>query len=348
VARVKALVFASFFLSACYLFSNQYRVSSKTDPQEAAEGVITDSMLRDYVNFLADPNMTAGRGTGQIGYEITRDFLAGELREMGYEVALQKFFVREILFPSGRRDTAYSWNIIGFLQGGNIDSGTVMFSAHADHDGVHGNVVFPGADDNASGVAVVLGIARAFGLLKIQGVILRRSIVICFWGAEETPRMEGSYHFVRSEYARALRPIVLLNFDMVGRGGFDTLAVLGAKNNKNFSAESPTLYRLVGESNVDHLVIINTDPTAPEKVVNRFVGSFQRTDSWNFYLHEIPVLFFFAGFHADYHRPTDTAEKLDYEKMARIARLAFRIGFRLAANNVWPVVLRDSVYIDLR
>lgn len=328
MARPKTLFLALLFLNSCVFYKNHHDPSVfDAALQDRSAAIITAGDLKDYVAFLTDSNFTAGRGTGQIGYEVARDFLAERLREMGYEVVIQRFPVYEGFSPGQvTNDPVYSWNVIGLLRGESSASGAVMFSAHADHTGIFAGSVYPGADDNASGVAVVLNIARAFSLMRSSGAVFERSVVICFFGAEERWNMPGSSYFLGSEFFDSLGSVALLNFDMVGRGGRDSLVILGSARNNRFLEESPTLYGLINELNSESLVVINLAPIFPESLISRYGSSFRRSDHWNFYRIRIPVLFFFTGLHEDYHRITDTAEKLDYEKNGshRSSRIPYR------------------------
>ena len=310
------------------------------------DAVFSPERIRRDVFRLADPSLMFGRGTGQPGYEMARDFLARELRSLGYQVTIQSFVVSNSYSPrTGEVNTIYSSNVIGVLRGSAQDSSAVLFSAHADHVGIREGIVYSGADDNASGVAAVLAIARAFSAMRRQDITVERSIMICFFGAEETVSMIGSQHFLSSRYFTRWRPVALLNFDMVGRGGLDSVVVMGSLYNRAFGRESPTLFQMVQDLNTEGLVIPNLDTARTKFLSPNLIESFNKSDHWNFYNRGIPVLFFFTGLHSDYHRPTDTADRIDYNKLSRISRLGFRIGFRIASSNIWPAFALDPIYI---
>ena len=164
---------------------------------------------------------------------------------------------------------------------------------------------------------------------------MKRSIVICFFGAEEKGKL-GSKHFVGSDYFKGVRSVAVINFDMVGRGGKDSVSVMGSLMREEFRVRSPILFQMVYDFNrLFNFAIINPDTT-------KYWDPFTHTDSWNFYESGVPVLFFFTGFKNDYHQSTDTADKLNYEKLEKISRFAFMIGFQLATSDVWPVLTADK------
>lgn len=319
------LVVFIFLTSGCDFASRQQRALVG----KAVNLTITEVNVREVVELLSHPALR-GRGTGQVGYEFTRDFLARELRRAGFEVTIQAF-------PIGSWIGApTSWNVIGYLPGTTLDSSVVIFSAHADGEGISSSgVVRPSANDNASGVAGILAIANTFGELEKSGVSLKRSIVICFFGAEEKGKL-GSKYFVGSDYFKGVRSVAVINFDMVGRGGKDSVSVIGSLMREEFQVRSPILFQMVYDFNrLFNFAIIDPDTT-------KSWDPFTHTDSWNFYESGVPTLFFFTGFHSDYHKSTDTADKLDYEKLEKISRFAFMIGFQLATSDVWPILVADK------
>jgi hypothetical protein len=164
--------------------------------------------------------------------------------------------------------------------------------------------VHPGADDNASGVAAVLGIGAALAADRP-----RRDVVLAFWSGEELGVL-GSTDFVKRE----LLPGVL-NFDMVGRSRDNGLVVQGV-------GSSPAWKGLIERANVPVRfdLTLSEDPHLP-------------TDSSVFDAAHVPSVNFFTGSHADYHRPTDTADKIDYAALARVARLGARVARGLAERN---------------
>jgi aminopeptidase YwaD len=202
-------------------------------------------------------------------------------------------------------------NVIGLLPGADPARAgeAVVVGAHYDHLGVVGGALYPGADDNASGTAVVVGLARAFAAAGPR----ERTLVFALFGAEEIG-LVGSGHYVRQPAVPLAKTVAMLNFDMVGRLGDAAVNVSGAESGQG-------LRDLVAESGraLGTKVDLHDSPFGP-------------SDHTRFYDGGAPVLFFHTGGHGDYHRPGDTADKLDAAGMARVAALGARLVERLAAG----------------
>ena len=214
-------------------------------------------------------------------------------------------------------------NVIGVLPGRNpaLAEEAVVLGAHYDHLGLTGGAIYPGADDNASGTAVVVGLARAFA--AAGG--LDRTLVFVLFGAEEIG-LVGSGHYVRHPTIPLARTVAMLNFDMVGRLRDAAVRVSGADSGSG-------LGEVVSRSAADLGVRaeVRGSPYGP-------------SDHSRFYTAVAPVLFFHTGSHPDYHQPGDTADKIDAAGMARIASLGARITERLAtdARPVYATVARSA------
>jgi membrane-associated protease RseP (regulator of RpoE activity) len=203
-------------------------------------------------------------------------------------------------------------NVLGVLPGRNPARAgeAIVIGAHYDHLGVVGGAIYPGADDNASGTAVVVGLARAFAAAGP----LERPLVFALFGAEEIG-LVGSGHYVRRPAVSIDRTVAMLNFDMVGRLGEARLTVGGVASGRG-------------------LRDVVADAAAALAVGVTLRGSpFGPSDHSRFYDAGAPVLFFHTGLHADYHRPGDTPDKLDTAGMARVAALGARVAERLAAAD---------------
>ena len=165
-----------------------------------------------------------------------------------------------------------------------------------------GRVVYAGADDNASGTAVVLELARAFATAGGAA----RTLVFALFSGEEIGLL-GSRHYVRNPTVPIERTVAMINFDMVGRLRDRPLGVGGVATGGGLKAVVDNASRELG--------IALADREAPGG------GS----DHAPFYGAGVPVLFFHTGAHADYHRPTDTADKIDADGLAQVAAVAGRV-----------------------
>jgi peptidase M28-like protein len=235
-------------------------------------------------------------------------------------------------------------NVLGIVEGRDrkYRDEMVVVGAHLDHDGTDGEGrIYNGADDNASGTAAVLGAAAAFVRAAADGERPARSVLFALWNAEEKGEL-GAEAFVESPQP-ARRTIANLNLDMVGR---------------HEEVPDPNDWRFQGFKKIDPSTSVNTlhvigysfspDLAAEVRDANDAVGLtlledydrgaqdlLHRSDNWPFLAHGIPALFLTTGLHPDYHTPTDDVEKIDFDKLARVTRLAARAAW-LAADGREP------------
>lgn len=218
-----------------------------------------------------------------------------------------------------------SYNVVGLLEGSNpaLAPETVLISGHFDHDGEDGKNIWHGADDNGSGTVGVVELARAFSANSTKP---QRSLLFVVFAAEERGLL-GSYFYVQ----HPLRPLATtratINFDMIGRNETPSEQTNGAieiapdtSNELNLIGTNyaPDYRRTVVEANKTVGLNLNYKWDA-ESSLNVFF----RSDQFPFALHGIPAIWWFTGFHPDYHQTTDTADKINYTKMAQILRLAY-------------------------
>jgi hypothetical protein len=216
-------------------------------------------------------------------------------------------------------------NVVGLLPGADarLAAECVVVGAHYDHLGYGGESamnpedsgkVHPGADDNASGTAALLAVARAFAIAGPP----RRTVAFVAFSGEELGLL-GSSRFVKSPPAACPpeRMQLLVNLDMVGRPTKGKVFVEGAGSARDLRRAVEALPR--------------REPPLPLTLA--FGGDgYGPSDQTPFLAKGVPVLFLFTGAHADYHRPSDTADKIDPPGLAAVARLAFRAAFDAAAR----------------
>ena len=223
-------------------------------------------------------------------------------------------------------------NVVGYLPPSGTDE-YIVVGAHYDHLG-HGSTgssmahsgeekkLHPGADDNASGTAVVMELAAALAEdEKRNPPSYRRGIIFALWSGEEIGII-GSAAFCEKPPVDLGKIAAYINFDMVGRLHENKLTLQGVGSSKVWR-------KLVEKRNVaaGFNLILQDDPYLP-------------TDVTSFYPKRVPVLNFFTGAHEDYHRPTDTADKLDYEGAERIAKFAEQIVVDVASAAERPALAR--------
>jgi Zn-dependent M28 family amino/carboxypeptidase len=227
-------------------------------------------------------------------------------------------------------------NAIGILDGSDpvLRRQYLVYSAHMDHIGIspgRPDSVNNGADDDASGTTGVIELARAFSR---PGARPKRSIIFLTVSGEEKG-LWGSRYFTEHPPVPIGRIVADLNMDMIGRNWRDTLVAIGREQ----SNLGETLER-VNRAHPE-LRITAVDDRWPEE---RF---YFRSDHYNFARKGVPILFFFNGVHPDYHQPTDSPDKIDSEKEARILRLLYYLGREVGdapARPQWkPESYRDIV-----
>ena len=209
------------------------------------------------------------------------------------------------------REQVRAANVIGILPGADpaLAREAVVIGAHYDHLGREGASVYHGADDNASGTALVLGLARSFAAARPS-----RTMVFILFAGEELGLLGSAHHVGRPSAVPVERMAAMLNFDMVGRLDGRRLFVGGVDTGAGFRPIVEAAGRDVG---------LDLD-------LHGSGGG--ASDHSRFHAAGLPVLFFHSGQHADYHQPSDTAEKIDAAGMARIADLGARVATRIAAG----------------
>jgi hypothetical protein len=255
--------------------------------------------------------------------------------DLGHKQKLQPrktdISVKMAVFMQTTRTTTE--NVAATLEGTdpNLKNEYVVFSAHYDHlkTGANGEI-YPGADDDGSGTTAILTIAHAMSLERPK-----RSVLVMFHAGEELGLLGSEYN---TDYAPAVplaKMVVDLNIDMIGRSKpagdqqvadehlTDANSVYLVGSNRI----SQELHQLSEETNSQFqkmkLDYYYNDPDNPERI-------YYRSDHWNYAKHGVPVIFYFDGVHVDYHKPTDTVDKIDFDKMTKITRLVFETGWRIA------------------
>jgi peptidase M28-like protein len=299
----------------------------------------SSQVLLDHVKFLAGEDLE-GRAAGSPGEGRALDSIASRLEAAGVAP-----------FPPGTRRQTFaispapgaprSANVLGWIEGARADlkDEVIVLGAHVDHLGRTPAGLHPGADDNASGTAVVLEVALA---LRARAAELGRSVLIVFFGAEEAG-LVGSTHFVREGPLAIERVAVMVNVDMIGRLlvdqaelapwkkllSFDdaaSIGVVGARDRPPFPGIIESVATAAG------LKVFGTRsiPLLSKVIDNLSHG---RSDHAPFEAVGVPTLFFGSGESDDYHRPSDTVDKVRPDLMARRARVVFGV---VAALSIAP------------
>jgi len=219
-----------------------------------------------------------------------------------------------------------SENILGFIEGTDKKEELIILTAHYDHLGMEDGLIFNGADDDASGVAAILEIGEAFKLAAQNGQPARRSILILPVSAEEKGLL-GSKFYTDNPYFDLNQTVANLNIDMIGRIDQDH------SNNPNYiyiigsDRLSTELHEINERANFNYAQLQLDYKYNSINDPNRY---YYRSDHYNFVLHDIPSIFYFNGSHDDYHKHTDTAEKINFEVLEKRTKLIFHTAWILA------------------
>ncbi len=222
-------------------------------------------------------------------------------------------------------------NVLGFIEGTDpeLKDEIVVVSAHYDHLGMRGKDIYNGADDNGSGTSTVLEVAQSFAQAKAAGVGPRRS-VLCIWLTGEEKGLLGSEYYTKLPIFPLAKTVVDINVDMVGRvdkkyeENPEYIYVIG-------SDRLSTELHAINEGVNDRFTELTLDYTYnAESDPNRY---YYRSDHYNFAQNGIPAIFYFNGTHKDYHRTTDTVDKIQFDKMAKIGKLVFYTAWELTNRD---------------
>jgi hypothetical protein len=283
------------------------RVAAPAHPP--GDPLAADALMAD-VRRLCAPDL-AGRGSYQPGGESAADFMAAAMAGAGLEIVRQPI--------AGAID-----NVIGIKRGG---PDAILVSAHYDHLGIDpAGTVYPGADDNASGAAVLLGLARTAARRQY-----RHTILFVSFGAEEAGLVGSGVYIARPTWPLE-RTLAVLNFDMVGRNFFEwgsgrsgAAAIVGLEGRPDLLAAAR---RAAVPAGLDLVPV-------PAALVELF-GFEDRTDDWWFRRRGILSIHMSTSLHEDYHQPTDTADRLAPAQLERVARTAAGIIDHLAEREPPP------------
>jgi hypothetical protein len=299
------------------------------------------------MDILASDSL-AGRRTGELGCEKAARYIATEFKRIGLapldseKSYFQYYDFSEHTFDSTKTERTKAVNVIGYLLGNdqNLRDEVVIIGAHYDHLGMGGmnaldsvKAIHYGADDNASGTIGVLELAEYY--VKHRSSLRRSLLFITFSGEEEG--LFGSIHYTKNPYIPIEKTQAMINMDMIGRLKDSILIVEGF-------GSSPYWKPLMDSLKHENFVMrYKPDGVGP-------------SDHSSFYRKNIPVLFYFTGLHKDYHKATDTKDKINYEGEVEVLDLVRRsidaiqskpdrIAFSLVPEDTTKKVGTFKVYV---
>ena len=285
------------------------------DAEDESETVQFESMIeaaevRPHVEFLASEDLRGRRGRDAV---LAAEYIVKQFARLKLEPLFEDGYFQKIPGPPRDDDTPtrYGQNVGAWLPGSDpeLRDEFIIVSAHYDHLGVRGGEIHPGADDNASGTSMLIEVAEEFSELETRP---KRSLVFIGFDLEEH-MLWGSRWFA----AHPPWPIQQVRFfttaDMIGRSLGDlpmkTVFVLGSEHGTGL------------DETLDEIGDPKGFTTARMGI--DLIGT--RSDYGPFRDREIPFLFFSTGEHPDYHKPTDVPDRIDYDQVAAVSSLIFRV-----------------------
>ena len=271
-----------------------------------------------------------GRETGTLGQKRAVTFLREFYQNRDIKAAngTEDYFQPMELTIKGQ--PIATENVVAIIEGSTKPEEYIVISSHLDHEGIKNGQIYNGADDDGSGTVALLEIAEAFQAAAAEGNGPARSVIFLHVSGEEKGLLGSRYYTDNPLYPLA-NTVANLNIDMVGR----TDPKRESKNRNyvyligtdRLSTELHEISEKANEATVkmelDYTYNAADDP-------NRF---YFRSDHYNFAKNNIPVIFYFNGTHADYHKPTDTVEKIQYDLLAQRAQLVFYTAWELANRD---------------
>jgi hypothetical protein len=296
--------------------------------QATIQAAVADELLQN-----------SGATAKELQTSIDRDLKSHSREIAGVQLHLQS--------RNSSTRAATTYNVAGLLPGSDpaLAAETLIVSGHHDHNGAseveeqNGQRhldIWHGADDNGSGTVGVVELAHAFAANPVKP---KRSILFVVFASEERGLL-GSYYMAQ----HPLRPLAttraMVNFDMIGRdekpspqtdGVIEIPADTSNRLNLVGTLYSPDFLHTI-EHEDQHIGLVLDDRFERDTAL----GIFFRSDQFPFILHDVPALWFFTGFHPDYHHVTDTVDRIDFPKMTKIVRLSYLTLFAIADEEQTP------------
>jgi Zn-dependent M28 family amino/carboxypeptidase len=315
-------------LSSCYSGAQNNSVNSAKIADKYAQTITQNELKENLYEFASDA--FEGRETGERGQKKAAEYLKTYYKTNKIESAyFSDDYFQEIpksFLPPGVKA---SENVVAYIKGSEIPDEIIVITAHYDHLGQDGFKIFNGADDDGSGTVALLEIAQAFQNAKAEGFGPKRSLLFMNLTAEEKG-LFGSKWYVENPIFPLKNHVANLNIDMIGR--VDDAHLLEPNYIYLIGSDklSIDLHKLSEKINKKHTKL-NLDYTYnDEDDPNRF---YYRSDHYNFAKNNIPIIFYFNGVHEDYHKETDTAEKINYELLTQRTKLVFFTAWEIANRD---------------
>jgi len=287
---------------------------------------ITSNELKDLLYVYAS-DYFEGRETGARGQKKAVDFIRQFYTTHGIGAAqgTENYFQLMELNIKGKM--VKTENVAAIIEGNEFPNEYIVISSHLDHVGIQNDMIHNGADDDGSGSVAMLEIAEAFQDATAAGQGPKRSIIFLHVTGEEKGLL-GSSYYTKNPLYPLVDTMVNLNVDMIGRldpkrtdKDPNYIYLIGAdKISQELHDISEATNKKYTQIKLDYTYNDDKDP-------NRF---YYRSDHYNFAKNNIPVIFYFNGTHEDYHAPSDTPDKINYDMLAKRSKLIFYTAWELA------------------
>ena len=335
----KIIIFA-FYLLFISCGSNNHIVDQNDPPIITGDvaasfaNTITADDLKTHLYIMASDEFE-GRNTGDTGQKKAAEYLKNFYisKNIASPLGGDDYF-QDIPTEHLKSNLNPSENVVAFIEGTENPDEIVVVSAHYDHVGMSYGEIYNGADDNGSGTVAVMKIAEAFQHAVESGNSPKRSILFLHVTAEEKGLL-GSKFYVNFPIFPLENTVTNLNIDMIGRidaahaDNPNFVYVIGAdKLSTELNDLSEKINTKFTQLELDYTYNSDDDP-------NRY---YYRSDHYNFAKNNIPIIFYFNGTHEDYHRPSDTPDKINYEMLAKRTQLVFYTAWEVANREKRVVV----------
>jgi Zn-dependent M28 family amino/carboxypeptidase len=325
--------------------------------QKAQKASSLEANLRRHVEYLASDKLE-GRRAGEPGAVLAGNYVAEQFKKIGLKPGFtgngkpdfkQPFSYTPVrdphsapVDPTAAAQEKNAFNVIGILPGHDpvLKNEAIVLGAHYDHLGHGGSgslaanstEIHHGADDNASGTAAVIELARIFAGQKSN----KRTLVFIAFSGEEDG-VFGSKYYVNNPVFPLDKTIAMINLDMVGRLQNEKLTIGGIGT----AHEWKDLVNVQNTKGTNRIISVGPNGAEAENISPSFTlflneDGFGPSDHSSFYGKNIPVLFFFTGTHLDYHKPSDTADKINYEGESKLVNYVAAIAKSVDENPTRP------------
>jgi Zn-dependent M28 family amino/carboxypeptidase len=323
------LYFCFYFLMVgCTSSQSKKAFKNLGNPTDFATSITANNLKEALYTYASDE--FEGRETGEPGQKRAVEFIKERYMVLGIASPIAKgdYFQEIPASYFNNHSKGDSENVLAYIKGSDKPDEVIVISAHLDHIGISRNgEINNGADDDGSGTVALIEIAKAFKAAVDKGFGPKRSILFLHVTGEEIG-LYGSKYYAEVDPVFPLENTVAdLNIDMIGRvdkkheNQRNYLYLIGSdKLSKELHTISEAVNKKYFNMEFDYTFNDDNDP-------NRF---YYRSDHYNFAKNNIPVIFYFNGTHADYHRPTDTPDKIEYDLLETRSRLIFHTAWELA------------------